>query len=200
MRRIALRAVVGVTVAFGAARLVRWAVWAILVLLVAPVASASAKNFQVVVFGDSYGSGEGAPATNGDYGADGGALRNQGVLGIINEGSRPLPNPAADWNGNAADSEFTGDGPTAARRCHRSPRATAPRAVRLLAAEFPDVDFTFRSFACSGARIDEGPIGSYEGAQPIDQTRPTGCRLRSPRPTPTSPIRRRASPTASTRS
>ena len=87
----------------GAARLVRWAVAAMLVLLVAPVASASAKNFQVVVFGDSYGSGEGAPAVNGDYGADGGALRNQGVLGIINEGSRPLPNPAADWNGNAAD-------------------------------------------------------------------------------------------------
>ncbi len=141
----------------------------LLVLLVAPVTSASAKNFQVVVFGDSYGSGEGAPATNGDYGADGGALRNQGVLGIINEGSRPLPNPAADWNGNDADQAFTGDGPTAARRCHRSPRATAPRAVRLLAAEFPDVDFTFRSFACSGARIDEGPIGTYEGAQPIDQ-------------------------------
>jgi hypothetical protein len=140
-----------------------------LILLVAPVATASAKNFQVVVFGDSYGSGEGAPAANGDYGADGGALRNQGVLGIINEDSRPLPNPAADWNGNAADQAFTGDTATAARRCHRSPRATAPRAVRLLAAEFPDIDFTFRSFACSGARIDEGPIGTYEGAQPIDQ-------------------------------
>src|SRR4051794_36771859 len=112
MRRIALRAVVGVTVAFG---------------VVAAPASVSARNFQVVVFGDSYGSGEGAPATNGDYGADGGALRTRGVLGIINEGSRPLPPPAADWNGNAADKEFRGDGATDARRCHRSPRATAPR-------------------------------------------------------------------------
>lgn len=140
-----------------------------LVLLALPTGLASAKKFQVVVFGDSYGSGEGAPAVNGNYGADGGALRNQGVLGIINEDGRPLPDPAADWNGNAADQAFTGDGPTAARRCHRSPRATAPRAVRLLASEFPQVDFTFRSFACSGARIDEGAIGSYEGAQPIDQ-------------------------------
>ena len=140
-----------------------------LVLFLALVATADAKKFQVVVFGDSYGSGEGAPAVNGDYGSDGGALRNQGVLNILNEDGRPLPDPAADWNGNAADQEFTGDGPSAARRCHRSPKATAPRAVRLLADEFPDVDFTFRSFACSGARIDEGPIGTYEGAQPIDQ-------------------------------
>jgi hypothetical protein len=142
---------------------------ALLTLIVAPVATANAKKFQVVVFGDSYGSGEGAPAVNGDYGSDGGALRNQGVLGIINEDGRPFPAPAADWNGSAADQEFTGDGPLAARRCHRSPKATAPRAVRLLADEFPDVDFAFRSFACSGARIDEGPIGTYEGAQPIDQ-------------------------------
>jgi hypothetical protein len=141
----------------------------LLVLALAPGTAAGAKKFQVVVFGDSYGSGEGAPAVNGDYGADGGSLRDQGVKGIVNEGSRPFPDPPADWNGNAADEAFTGDGPNAARRCHRSPKATAPRAVRLLAAEFPDIEFTFRSFACSGARIDEGPLGSYEGAQPIDQ-------------------------------
>jgi hypothetical protein len=141
----------------------------LLVFVLAPVAAADAKKFQVVVFGDSYGSGEGAPGVVGDYGADGGSLRNQGVRGIINEGSRPFPDPPADWNGSAADQAFTGDSATDARRCHRSPKATAPRAVRLLAAEFPDVEFTFRSFACSGARIDEGPLGSYEGAQPIDQ-------------------------------
>ena len=41
--------------------------------------------------------------------------------------------------------------------------------MRLLATQFPDIDFTFRSFACSGARIDEGPLGPYEAAQPIDQ-------------------------------
>src|SRR3954469_19080710 len=103
---------------------------AVAVLLTIAVAPADAKKFQVVVFGDSYGSGEGAPAVNGDYGADGGSLRDQGVKGIVNEGSRPFPDPPADWNGSAADEAFTGDGPNAARRCHRSPKATAPRAVR----------------------------------------------------------------------
>src|SRR4051812_30978097 len=93
------------------------------VALAGPVAGAEAKKFQVVVFGDSYGSGEGAPAVNGDYGSDGGSLRNQGVLGIINEDGRPSPDPPADWNGSAADQAFTGDSATAARRCHRSPLA-----------------------------------------------------------------------------
>src|SRR4051812_47300682 len=99
---------------FRTARGLRWAVSAALVFAVAPVATADARKFQVVVFGDSYGSGEGAPAVNGNYGSDGGALRNQGVLGIINENGRPFPNPAADWNGKGADAAFTGDGPTAA--------------------------------------------------------------------------------------
>ena len=114
----------------------------------------AAKKFQVVVFGDSYGSGEGAPAVNGDYGADGGSLRGQNVVLFGDTfGSRPFPNPAADWNGSSADEAFTGDTAGEARRCHRSPRATSAHAVRLLAAEFPGVGFTFRSFACSGARI-----------------------------------------------
>jgi hypothetical protein len=90
----------------------------------------------------------------GDYGADGSDLES--------------PDPAADWNGSSADQQFTGDSASAARRCHRSPLATAPRAVRLLQAQFPDIDFTFRSFACSGARIDRGVLGGYPGAEPVD--------------------------------
>jgi hypothetical protein len=144
-----------------------WTVAAILVVLAGPLPGASAKKFQVVVFGDSYGSGEGAPAVVGNYGSDGADLRGQGISG--REG-RAFPSPGADWNGNSADQAFTGDDVTDARRCHRSPKATAPRAVRLLAAEFPDIDFTFRSFACSGARIDEGVTSSYEGAQPSDES------------------------------
>ncbi len=144
-----------------------WTVAATLAVLAGPVGVASAaKKFQVVVFGDSYGSGEGAPAVVGNYGSDGAALRGQGIPW---ERGRAFPNPGADWNGDAADQAFTGDSSTDARRCHRSPKATAPRAVRLLAAEFPDIDFTFRSFACSGARIDEGVIFDYEGAQPMDE-------------------------------
>lgn len=127
----------------------------------APVAE-GAKRFQVVVFGDSFGSGEGAPAVDGDYGADGSRIGNL-------RSDRPDATPFADWNGDAADSAFTGDSASAARRCHRSPKATAPVAVHLLEDRFPGIDFTFRSFACSGARIEEGAYGSFEGAEPIDQ-------------------------------
>lgn len=129
---------------------------------VAPAAE-GAKRFQVVVFGDSFASGEGAPAVDGDYGADGSRIGNL-------RSDRPDATPYADWNGVEADRAFTGDSASVARRCHRSPKATAPVAVRLLETRFPGVDFTFRSFACSGARIEEGAFGSFEGAEPIDQT------------------------------
>ena len=130
-------------------------------LVTAPVAE-GAKKFQVVVLGDSFASGEGAPAVDGDYGADGAKIGNL-------RGDRPDATPYADWNGNSTDQAFTGDGPTAARRCHRSPKATAPLAVGLLEDRFPGIGFTFRSFACSGARIEEGAYGSFEGAEPIDE-------------------------------
>jgi hypothetical protein len=81
------------------------------------------------------------------------------------------PNPRAVWSGTDADRQFTGDGETGtlgARRCHRSPRATAPLAVKALIDQFPAIHFTFRSVACSGARIDKGVTGPYDGAEPID--------------------------------
>jgi len=124
-------------------------------LVTAPVAE-GAKKFQVVVLGDSFASGEGAPAVDGDYGADGAKIGNL-------RGDRPDATPFSDWNGNSTDQAFTGDGPTAARRCHRSPKATAPLAVGLLEDRFPGIGFTFRSFACSGARIEEGAYGSFDG-------------------------------------
>ena len=110
--------------------------------------------YRVVAFGDSYAAGEGAPGTPGVYDADG-----------------THPHPRAVWSGSDADTAFTGDAETGtrgARRCHRSPRATAPRAVKALITRFPDIDFTFRSFACSGAAIDVGVMAPYDGAEDID--------------------------------
>jgi hypothetical protein len=130
--------------------------------LVAAPAAHGAKQFQVVVFGDSFASGEGAPAVDGDYGPTG------EDIGHLRSG-RDQPHPHADWNGNSAQAAFTGDVASDARRCHRSPVATAPLAVGLLQRDFPDIGFTFRSFACSGARIEEGVTGSYKGAEPGDQ-------------------------------
>src|SRR5215470_8369599 len=118
----------------------------------APAAGAADRPvYRVVVMGDSYAAGEGAPGTPGDYNADG-----------------TNPDPRAVWSGSNADRAFTGDvetGTLGARRCHRSPLATTPVAVQTLEDEFPQIDFTFRSFACSGASIDKGLIGPYDGAE-----------------------------------
>ena len=163
----------------------RLSVTALLLIAVAPQAATAAverPKFRTLTLGDSFGAGEGAPAVPGDYGADGSDLGS--------------PSPAADWNGSSADQEFTGDSAAAARRCHRSPLATAPRAVRLLQQQFPDIEFTFRSFACSGARIDSGVLGGYAGAEPIDPNNLVAAR--STRPTTTWPTCRRTA--ASTRS
>jgi hypothetical protein len=125
-----------------------------------PAATATAADdrpiYRVVVFGDSYAAGEGAPGTNGMYNSDGTG-----------------GDPRAVWSGSNDDRDFTDDvetGTLGARRCHRSPRATAPMAVKALVAQFPAIDFTFRSFACSGASIDKGLIGPYDGAEPIDHS------------------------------
>ena len=118
-------------------------------LALAAPAAAQEPVYRVFAFGDSYGSGEGAPGLTGLYGLDG-----------------TNPTRREVWSGTAADRAFTGDvedGLTGARRCHRSPRATAAVAARRLQAEFPDIDVEFRSFACSGARIDVGVLGRYKG-------------------------------------
>jgi hypothetical protein len=129
------------------------------VLAPAALAADDRPVYRVVVFGDSYAAGEGAPGTPGQYPADGTPPSD--------------PDDGAVWKGSSADVAFTGDTSetnlfTGARRCHRSPRATAPQAVQLLKARFPQISFTFRSFACSGARIEEGITGPYAGAEPID--------------------------------
>jgi len=135
-------------------RLMRSMILCVLALLATATFATAAGADQrppcrVVAFGDSYAAGEGAPGTPGVYDADG-----------------THPHPRAVWSGSDADTAFTGDAETGtrgARRCHRSPRATAPRAVKALITRFPDIDFTFRPFACSGAAID---VGVHAGHRP----------------------------------
>src|SRR4051794_24497655 len=98
-------------------------------------AAADTPIFRTMTFGDSYASGEGAPAAPGSYGSDGANLGTS---------------TRADWDGSSTDTAFTGDTATAARRCHRSPKATSPQAVQRLSLTFPEITFSFRSFACSG--------------------------------------------------
>ena len=51
-------------------------------------------------------------------------------------------------------------------RCHRSAVAGFEQAVRLLGNSDPTIGVTFVSLACSGATVERGLIGSYEGIVP----------------------------------
>ena len=124
--------------------------------------------YRVVAFGDSYAAGEGAPGTPGVYDADG---TTQTARGVVRERCRHgLHRRRRDRD---------------ARRAALPPLAAGDRAAsgKALITRFPDIDFTFRSFACSGAAIDDGVMAPYDGAEPIDSTR---SRRRSTRPTTTS--------------
>jgi hypothetical protein len=126
--------------------------------------AAAARQFQVVAIGDSYGAGEGAPQTDGNYAYSTSSRRWVGA-------------PAAVWD--STDST--------AARCHRSPKSGFGQAVALLRSTFADEDVTirFRTFACSGASIRfgietatgvrlDGPDGG--GAlTPYCGAAPTGC-------------------------
>lgn len=128
--------------------------------------SAVPRVFQIVAIGDSYGAGEGAPQTDGDYAYDTTARRWVGA-------------PAAVWDSSD---------PTAAR-CHRSPRSGFGQAVQLLRNGFASagirISIRFRSFACSGGSIRFG-VDSASGLRVDGPTgggaltaycgvAPTGC-------------------------
>jgi hypothetical protein len=52
------------------------------------------------------------------------------------------------------------------KRCNRSRNAPTARAVESLQTEYPADAFEFTSFACSGATIDQGLLGGYQGCEP----------------------------------
>lgn len=111
--------------------------------------------YRVYALGDSYASGEGAPGTPGSY-----------------DGGGDNPSPRAIWSGTPAQRTLYSDvegGDMGAQRCHRSPRATAAVAVERLKLQLPRVDFRFRSFACSGAKVDIGVLQSYSGIEKPDR-------------------------------
>lgn len=103
----------------------------------APTAN-PAPEFVWTALGDSFASGEGAPVRNG---------------GVDLGQTRP------DW-GPAISGDVTLDERQA---CHRSEAAGAPLANAALAAEFPEVTFRFRHYACSGAQIRDLREAGYDG-------------------------------------
>jgi hypothetical protein len=95
------------------------------------------RRFQVVAFGDSFGAGEGAPflpANETCPESEGPTAFGACGIGVDWTDQKSLE-PDAQW-------------------CHRSPLAGTSRAMERVRAEFPDITFVFRSFACTGAVLD----------------------------------------------
>lgn len=115
----------------------------------AEVTASALPEFVIAGFGDSYGSGEGAPHTAGSY----------VYSGLLNKWIVELGKKPALWtpNGTAED-----------RRCHRSPNSGLNQAALLLAAAFQGkARITFRNFACSGGAIRSG-ISAVNGEVKTD--------------------------------
>lgn len=111
-------------------------------LMAVPSATASDRDsaptpkgiptFVMVGFGDSYGSGEGAPQRPGGYAYD-------------NSAGRWIAQAPAVW---------TIGGDEISERCHRSPLSGLDQAADLLKRSFfGKVNIRFKNFACSGASI-----------------------------------------------
>lgn len=116
---------------------------AALVLLPAPAAAQNQRpEFVIIAFGDSYASGEGDPEVPGSYAID-------GVVGT-----------AEIWTDTSDAAAFQD-----AWRCHRSPKSGAGRAVARLRETFPEIDFVFASFACSGAQAGVGMLQPFDGPE-----------------------------------
>ena len=97
-------------------------------------------RFVIIGFGDSYAAGEGDPEVAGNYAID-------GQVGTAEVWTQTTDNVAFDdaW------------------RCHRSPNSGLGRATRTLQQRYPGIEFILASFACSGAQIDSGVLGVYDG-------------------------------------
>lgn len=129
-----------------------WLYGLMLVVAAPAAAQVSAPSqrepYSVMVIGDSYAAGEGAPQVDGTF-DDNGDLQSGGHR--ENWDTSDDGNPALH---------------TETERCHRSPNAPGGVASSYLAADFPDIEVLFRSVACSGASIIEG--GVYSSSNPSD--------------------------------
>ena len=137
-----------------------------LALAVAPGQAAGADTrpeFVVAILGDSYAAGEGTPGVFGQHSVSGELVCVPAPLG---------PGPCFEEMWWANDSQVTfpqQDEPTwgtETLRCYRSSSAPGPRALEAIQEEFPAVKVVGIDFACTGAKILEGPLGPYLGIEP----------------------------------
>ena len=105
------------------------------------------RRFAFLTLGDSYASGEGAPAVDGHYDASGAST--DGVLVDWGDGL-PLGVPA-----NAFTNDERARRARIARACHRSTAAASYLVARELQAAYPNVAIVHDLLACSGAETPD---------------------------------------------
>lgn len=100
--------------------------------------AATLPKFVIAGFGDSYGSGEGAPHKAGTY----------RYFQLVDKWLVDIGKSGAIWTPQGTEED---------RRCHRSPNSGLNQAALLLREAFRGkVDIDFRNFACSGGAIRSG--------------------------------------------
>ncbi len=104
------------------------------------------RDLLIVSIGDSTASGEGNPHVNQEFD------ENSEMTG-----AGPI------WQDTEVDS-----GGSRFSRCHRSMHAGQALAAAHLGTKFPHISVTFIHLACSGAKIEEGLLGSYSGIEQPD--------------------------------
>lgn len=129
-------------------------------------ASAADATFDIVAVGDSFASGEGAPALPGAYRTTDGQPADPARPRLVRWG------PPTQDHGVPNDAE----------RCHRSPLAGTEVAARELGRLYREIRVTHVSFACSGATIDGpapdgGLLSPYRGAAAGDAAAPLDPQL-----------------------
>jgi hypothetical protein len=146
--------------------------------ILVPAGPAAAEEFVIGVLGDSYGAGEGAPATPGFHNDHGGTGINL-ITAVGRQCIDPddvLRNRCFDetwWNNIVGVTEPQRDDAgwdTETLRCHRSSIATGPRAARrledVIETDFPSVEVVLYDLACSGAELKHLTTTEYKGIEP----------------------------------
>lgn len=128
-------------------------------------------RFVGVSIGDSYAAGEGNPVVPAEIDDTYARIAhaNWGEPTPISDPEFRVVAGQRDVVDTVGELQSTGNGQLIVTEdeliaCHRSDNAGAPRAHRMLRERYPDVDFRFAHFACSGARTSHLMRTPYSGA------------------------------------
>src|SRR4051812_28972137 len=136
----------------------------------APAAAIDTRpEFVIAILGDSYAAGEGSPDTFGRHSLVGKLSGPLAADCLISPPAGRKPCHKETWWAEDTPVVYPqGDDPGWARetqRCHRSSRATGPRAAARIQDRFPQVKVVVLDFACTGGEIKTGLLEGYSGQE-----------------------------------